>query len=359
MGHPMSRRFLALSTLFPISLCATLGVSFDGARAHPGPPEGEAYRAMAAYSEAHAGHLLLVMEGQRVAFEVGQNGHDARRPHALYSGTKSFMCPLVMAGVEDGLWGLESPAGPTFGAGESPVPVRVVELLQMTSGLDDQTWWNTVDGAPRGTKRPEDRYAFGANLPVLSAPGRAFQYSSAHWAALGAFLGRAVKVGDYLERKVLRPIGAKLASWAKDDREQPILAYGMSMRARDFARLGQLVRDDGRVVDRRGAARAVLPRGRLARCFSGSRAMPAYGLGWWLNVDLPAETRAAIPAAIRDHLEPTGPLFGPGAGDLVAALGSNDQRLYVIPSRDLVIVRFGGGDEAFRDAELLAPLLAR
>lgn len=343
----------SLSRLFPIVICMTMAAA---ARAHP-DPRAEAYRAMAAYSEAHAGHVLLVIEGATVVFEVGQNGYDARRPHALYSGTKSFMCPLVMAGIEDGLWTLDSPAGPTFVEGEAVAPVRVVELLQMTSGLDDATWWTSVDGAPRGAKRPEDRYAFGAGLPVVAAPGRAFQYSSAHWAALGAFLTRAVKVSDYFERKILRPLGAKLASWTRDDRDQPILAYGMSMRARDFARLGQLVRDDGRVRDRRGVARTVLAPGRLARCFAGSRAMSAYGLGWWLNVDPTPATREAIPAAIRNHLEASGPLFGPAPSDLVAALGSNDQRLYVIPSRDLVIVRFGGGDDAFRDAELLAPLM--
>ena len=53
-------------------------------------------------------------------------------------------------------------------------------------------------------------------------------------------------------------------------------------------------------------------------------------------------------------LEDDGPIiWNDGPDDLVAAAGHNDQRLYVIPSKDLVIVRLGNGHRRFKDAELL------
>ena len=51
------------------------------------------------------------------------------------------------------------------------------------------------------------------------------------------------------------------------------------------------------------------------------------------------------------------PLDPAGPADLFAAAGFKDQRLYVIPSLDLVIVRLGNGDGSFSDPEFLGRLL--
>ncbi|MDA1049369.1 MAG: hypothetical protein O3C40_02675 [Planctomycetota bacterium] len=45
--------------------------------------------------------------------------------------------------------------------------------------------------------------------------------------------------------------------------------------------------------------------------------------------------------------------------DLVAACGAGKQRLYVIPSRKLVVVRQGGLSQGFSDIEFLSLLLQR
>jgi CubicO group peptidase (beta-lactamase class C family) len=127
----------------------------------------------------------------------------------------------------------------------------------------------------------------------------------------------------------------------------------MSLTAEEWGRIGMLMRDDGRY----GAERLFAP-GRLAECLGGSAAMPAYGLGWWLNAPLSDAQRGQIPLPIRHHLAAPRP-FEPAPPDLFAAIGSHGQRMYVIPSRGLVIVRMARRHEGepFLDAELLALIL--
>jgi hypothetical protein len=67
--------------------------------------------------------------------------------------------------------------------------------------------------------------------------------------------------------------------------------------------------------------------------FARSATNPAYGRLWWLNGS--AET--ARPGGRRTP----GPLIPAAPADLVAALGALDRKLYVVPSRKLVVVRMG------------------
>ncbi|MEM1003184.1 MAG: serine hydrolase, partial [Bacteroidota bacterium] len=61
----------------------------------------------------------------------------------------------------------------------------------------------------------------------------------------------------------------------------------------------------------------------------------AYGYLWWLN----GKNSFRVPGSIQQF---NGKLVPNAPDDLIAGLGANDQKLYVVPSRDLVIVRQGG-----------------
>ena len=69
-----------------------------------------------------------------------------------------------------------------------------------------------------------------------------------------------------------------------------------------------------------------------------SPANSRYGLGWWRNPGPELESHAPRPGI---------------PADLVLSAGAGDQRLFVIASDGLVIVRFGE-DEGFEDREFLA-----
>lgn len=68
---------------------------------------------------------------------------------------------------------------------------------------------------------------------------------------------------------------------------------------------------------------------------------PAYGYLWWLN----GKDKYKIPASDQVY---EGFLIPNAPADMIAALGANDQKIYVVPSQNLVVVRVGESTEAER-----------
>ena len=60
----------------------------------------------------------------------------------------------------------------------------------------------------------------------------------------------------------------------------------------------------------------------------------AYGYLWWLN----GKESFRIPLSTEEF---PGVLIPNAPNDLIAGLGLNDQKLYVVPSQNLVIIRMG------------------
>src|SRR6185503_7398438 len=119
---------------------------------------------------------------------------------------------------------------------------------------------------------------------------------------------------------------------------------------RDVGKFGQLILDRGRAAD----GRRVVSEAGLAAMFARSATNPAYGRLWWLN----GSAYTIRPLARRTE----GPLIPAAPADLVAALGALDRKLYVVPSRKLIVVRMGSAapDKDF-DQQLwlrLAPVFA-
>ena len=61
---------------------------------------------------------------------------------------------------------------------------------------------------------------------------------------------------------------------------------------------------------------------------------PSYGYLWWLN----GKESVRMP---RSEVSYPTPLMENAPADLIAGLGANDQKLYVVPSQKLVVVRLG------------------
>ena len=93
--------------------------------------------AAAAYAERHALHALVVQRGDDVELERYGGGYDASKPHALYSGTKSFWGVLAAAAQHDGLLDVDEPVAQTLPAWSAGAKgrVRLRDLLQLTSGM--------------------------------------------------------------------------------------------------------------------------------------------------------------------------------------------------------------------------------
>jgi CubicO group peptidase (beta-lactamase class C family) len=361
--HGAGRACLQLCALLAAS-CAGPGSS-DPAPPDPAPPDpapaqsaaerprpaDRRFTAAAQYSASHAGHVFLVLEGEELVYEAGHNGHDPRAPHALHTGTESFWGVLAVAAEQEGLLDLDEPVVDTlreFEADHWRRDMRIRQLLHFTSGLEAGIRALREDPVA-------DRFARALDLEMVSRPGERFQYGPSHLFVFAEILRRKLEAAGresdplaYLRQRVLDPIGLAIDDWERDAAGRPDPSSGAHLTARAWARFGLLLRQRGR-----WRAEAVVEPEALAECFQGSEANPGFGLALWLNAR-PSRSESHAGWSRRDASH----AFYPGGlPELAVATGLDNQRLYVIPSLDLVVVRFGGRDRGFRDEELLTRIV--
>jgi CubicO group peptidase (beta-lactamase class C family) len=334
LSQPLSRR-RALRTL---GLSAAAFLIARPSRLFAGDLGAAQMQAAAQYSAAHTGVAMLVMQGGRVIFEDYQEGQSPRALRKIYSGTKGFWILAALKAAEEGILDLDERVAATIeewqsDAGKARVTLR--QLLTFSSGLDAANQLHADDF--------DDRDATAVRTPLVAAPGGAFIYGPAplqvfHEVLKRKLAGRGETATKYLERKVLRPMGLGPQRYLPDRHGNPLLATGFMMTTRQWARMGQLIMDGGSPV---------VSRGSLAACFRGSPANCAFGMGFWNNAMADARSRRELD--VEDMLEPKwyrqnwsgACLCSDAPSDLVAAIGSGYQRLFVIPSKQLVVVRQG------------------
>lgn len=306
------------------------------------------YKRAADYSEEERGFGVLVMVDGRVVFEQYAKNASSARTHLLASGTKSFVGPLAIAAQADGLLSLDEPASATLHEWQqdslrSRITIR--QLLTLTAGIEPQL---SID-APS--------YAESVTALVNAAPGTRFQYGNASFQIFGEILRRKLEargetVAQYLQRRLLAPVGIKTGFWRGMNQGQPQLPSGAYLSTREWAKFGELIRRGG---EWNGVQ--VLPRAEVEAMFQGTAANPAYGLTWWLNIPVPDSLREDI-RQLRNNFG--GMEHIPGLEGMVIAAGAFKQRLYVIPARKMVVVRYGNSVGAqFDDARFLGLLLGR
>ncbi len=276
------------------------------------------FDAAAAYSAARRGVSLLVMRRGDILFEDYPNEGAAARGWELASGTKSFSGVMAAAAVQDGLLSWDEPAAetlPRWRADERRA-ITIRHLLSLTSG---------IGGGPIG--RPP-AYADAIDAQPTSPPGEVFAYGPTPFQIFGEIMRR--KTGgdplDFLHRRVLEPLAIRPAFWRRGADGNPLMPAGAGLTARDWARFGWFVMRDGE---------GRLDREALAQCFAPSRANPGYGLSWWLLRDGLVPAAGGAPATFAPELHRLDPVS--------MAAGAGNQRLFLVPRLDLVVVRQATG----------------
>jgi CubicO group peptidase (beta-lactamase class C family) len=305
------------------------------------------FASAARYSQTHGGVALRVEQNGKLIDESYAPGFSASTPHKIYSGTKSFIAVAALIAMQEGLLTLDEKAGDTLTEwrGDRRRAITIDQLLSHTSGLD-----------PNGDLiyRARDQLAAAVGVHLIDAPGSRFHYGAVGYQAFGEILRRKLRPQDtsiegWLRDKLFDPLDIDIADWKHDDAGNPLLHSGLSLSAKEWAKFGEFI---NRV--RNGKQDQLITSQSLAFLFTGHKANPAYGIGFWLNRPPPVPRLQPITdlqlAIDGDQLYPGGPR------DLVAAIGSEKQRLYMIPSLDVVVVRFGC-ETAFSDGDFLSRLL--
>jgi CubicO group peptidase (beta-lactamase class C family) len=302
----------------------------------------------AQYSRTHGGLSLRVEQGGRLLFENYARDYSAGTSHKIFSGTKSFVAVAALIADQEGLLSFSEKASDTLTEwrGDRRRSITIDQLLSHTSGLDPD---NGLMEAYR------DQMAGTIHARLIDTPGARFHYGGVNYEAFGEILRRKLQakgggsVEDFIKDKVLDPLDIDLDGWVCDRAGNVLVHSGMVLTPGEWAKFGNFINRT-----RNGTSQKLVTSQTLATLFVGNAANPAYGLGFWLNRPPPEPRLQSIKllqlAIDGDQLYPGGPR------DLVAAIGTSKQRLYMISSLDLVIVRFAYG-ASFSDGDFLSRLL--
>ncbi|MDG2305640.1 MAG: serine hydrolase [Candidatus Binatia bacterium] len=291
--------------------------------------------------------VVVVKNGYLIA-ERYSDGADASTLATSWSVAKSFTSATIGIAVDSGaLEGIDLPVSDliTRWKGTAKEDITIRALLEMRSGLD----WNEGESSTLYYIAEEDQVAAALDLDVVAPPHERFNYTSPNSMLLGEVVTAAVgrSQADFAQDRLFGPIGMS-ADWWLDGAGQTMGYCCIDATTRDFARFGLLFARGGEWQGEQVVSRAWVE--------ESTRPLPGaefYSHHWWTR------TQPGLPT------------------DLYSAQGLHTQRIYVVPSLDLVVARNGSyqrvGDEAVRagtnvhvtqppdqwsDADFLRPIVA-
>lgn len=314
-------------------------------------PSAAAIQAARDYNLSVGGQTLIVMHNGVIVEESYGNGGAPDRTQLLASATKGFTGMLGAVAASEGLINLDEAIAQralTEWQGDSRKSrITYRHLLTMTSGLEelnDLRGWNDYLAA-RAVNEPGSTFVYSGDPNIFGL-------------ALERRLG-GESVAEYLNRKILQPLNITSLRWGTNFADgKPQLSGGAYVTARDWIKFGEFIR---RTMEGSWTGSTLLQKSLFDQLFVGSAAHPAYGFYWWIKRPVPVTLAGIIDGNNKNQftrqIKP--PIEDPRIpDDFVMAAGAFDQRLYIIPSRGITVVRNGPtGTDAFDDLQFLGRLL--
>ncbi len=288
---------------------------------------------------------VVVIQGDELVYERYGRGYAAEMLHPVWSVTKAVVDGLYGVAVREGLLSIDDPvaAHSDLLADDGREAITFRDLLGMTSGLAFQESYEFAPlrssvVAMMYTRGRGDMARFAAGQPLAHPPGSTWSYASGDsvllMAALRDLVG-AERYDDWPWVALFDVIGMD-ATFERDAAGTFVGSSYLYATPRDLAKFGFLYLQDGRWQDRQ-----LLPEGWAAQAGEPGPAS-FYGRHWWTN-----RTDAGDKRPWPDAPE-----------DTIAGTGHWGQKLYVIPSREMVIVRTGDDrDHSFDDNRFLRLVL--
>jgi len=270
--------------------------------------------------------VVVVHDGTVVA-ERYASGVGVETPLLGFSMTKSVVNALLGILTQQGRISpsMPAPIAEWRGAADPRREIEVEHLMRMTSGLAlDET--NTgFDPATQMVYLHNDMAGFAAKAAIIAPPGKRWAYSSPSTQLLARIIrdivGGPEQTLAFAWRELFNPLGMRDVTLEFDATGTLQGSAYMLASARDWARFGLLYLNDGMIGGHR-----ILPDEWVD--FSASPTLGTdYGAGFWTNRSEHEHAKGRVRSGI-----PRDALF---------ALGDLGQRIVVLPSQHLVIVRLG------------------
>jgi len=219
--------------------------------------------------------------------------------------------------------------------GKSKILIR--HLLDMRTGLLAQgNPTGPEDVLQRAYLHPRHDQVIIDEYPLINPPGTRYEYANANSELIAPLIERAtgMRYADYLTKMVLEPLGAA-GGTVFVNRPDGTAHSGccIQLPAQTYLKLGILLLQDG-VWD----GTRLLPEGYVAAMRTPTRENPHAGLGVWMAepyIERRGSLNPGLDIGRTLHSEPY------AASDLFLFDGNSHQVVYIVPSKNLVILRTG------------------
>lgn len=272
------------------------------------------------YLESKDTKAFLVLKNGRMVIESYFNDSDATDNNAWNSAGKTLTAMMIGIALEEGFLSINDSSSAFLGAGWSSLTpeqeenITIRSHLTMTTGLD-----YTV----------ENNFCTDVEcLTYLNEPETYWFYHQGTYSVLDDLLTNAVGQSSsvYFNQKIRNKIGMQ-GAYVNLGFNKVYFSTARSMARFGILNLNRGIWDGTPILENSNYFTAMTS--------TSQNLNPAYGYLYWLN----GKNSYRIPAS---ETEFSGKLIPNAPDDLYAGLGANDQKLYIVPSQQLVVIRMGG-----------------
>ncbi len=276
---------------------------------------------------------FLIIKDDQLIYENYFNGYERDSINTSFSVAKSFVSALIGIAIDEGL--IKSVDHPIT----KYIPelqdkdlryssITIKNLLSMASGL-----MYVEEGTPFSddtkTYYDPNLRAVALSSVIEEEPGKTFHYNNYNYLLLGIILERTtgMPVAKYMEEKLWKPLGMEApASWSLDSEASGFekMESGINARAIDFAKFGRLYLNNG--SSNWNGEQVVSENWVSTSTSANSTSDPSmqYQYGWWIY---PSEEEGVVASSNSHHH--------------FSARGNLGQFIYIVPEKNLIMVRHG------------------
>jgi CubicO group peptidase (beta-lactamase class C family) len=280
-------------------------------------------------NEKHTKGFIILVNG-RIVMENYFNGHSATDNWYWASAGKTLTSTMTGIAQEEGYLNINNKVSDYIGTGWTSEPlakenlISCKHLLSMSSGLDDL--FNDNNTLPN-TDMSDDDCVSPDCLVYSSDAGTRWGYDNVY-VKLQEVVESQLPVGQnwssYFNAKLRDRIGMN-GAWIQSNNNSVYWSTTRSM-----ARFGLLALNNGT-----WNGTQIINATYFNEATNTSQNINlAYGYLWWLN----GKASYHLP---KSQFQFTGSIIPSGENDMFMALGKNDQKIYVIPSKKMVVIRMG------------------
>ncbi len=264
----------------------------------------------------HSKSFLILVNG-RIVMENYFNGHTATSPWYWASAGKTLTSTVTGIAQQEGLLNINNKVSDYLGTGWTSTPlakenlITCKNLLSMNSGLNDALGDN-VDPT---------------NLQYVADAGTRWAYHNVYVKLQDVVAQASGQTWvNYFNTKLRDKLGMTGGAWINS-------GDGLSVywsTSRNMARFGLMALNKGKWNGNEIVNETYFN----AATATSQNINLSYGYLWWLN----GKSSYHLP---QSQLQFSGSVIPSGPTDMFMALGKNDQKIYVIPSKKMVVIRMG------------------